>query len=123
MAPDPPKSPESEPGSGPNPVLRSASRTRFFSQSRKLCQANATSVRTSRSYYGAQRKSVASLRERPLDVTKNASSSLFTLTVTIGTLLVYEDDAFNISGISDLFLQSHWGSGVLFSSMNVVRKN
>ena len=56
-----------------------------------------------------------------LETTKNVDET-WKLSIRINGDLTYEDPNFDVSTITTLSLQSHWGSGVIFNKMKVERK-
>jgi hypothetical protein len=56
-----------------------------------------------------------------IETTKNLDGT-WKLSIRINGTLTYEDPNFDVSTISKLSLQAHWGSGVVFNKMQVVKK-
>jgi len=55
-----------------------------------------------------------------IDAAKNGTT--YTVIVTLGGVETYRGTGLSITGLDKLKLQSHWGSGVIFSNMNVTAK-
>lgn len=57
-----------------------------------------------------------------IDVTQNGS--LYTLAIFLdgSTTASYEKSGITLSSLNTLYLQSHWGSGVVFSDLNIIKK-
>ena len=55
-----------------------------------------------------------------IDATKTGAT--YTVRVTLDGVETYEATGLSITGLTNLKLQSHWGSGVIFSEMKVTKK-
>ena len=55
-----------------------------------------------------------------IDVTKNALD-LYDVTVTVDNTVTYEGEDLDISSLTDIQIQSHWGSGVEFRNVIVMK--